>query len=259
MTKNRILPSFQKGLSIIESIAESSSGKRLADLAKEIDMPSSNLSLYINTMINQRIIVRDPGNKKFYTHPRLSQLFSQCTSSFSHQLISASEDSMKNLHERYNENILLGMQKNHDVTVIKYISSTQIMRVGIEPDRYFPLHLTAMGRSILTNLSDDFIERYFNSSKLEKLTNKTKIDKEEICKELKQIKEDGYAFNPGEYESQVMAVAVPIMYKERPVATLAVQFPEMRHSIDEARGASFYIRKEVADIEENLARTVIDD
>ncbi len=256
MSKNRTLPSFQKGLRILECIATQNAGMRLADLAKAKDMPASNVSLYLNTLLEEDFVVRDPLNKHFHVHPRLNEMLGKGQNSLLHHLIASSEDALQNLFEQYNENVLLSVPKEENISVLKHINTTHVMRIGIEPERDFPMHIVAMGRAVLAHLPEKTIDRYLQKASLVKLTDKTIISEDKLRHELKKVKDNGYAFNPGEYESQVMAVAAPILIKGQPVASLSVQFPELRHQKKQAKEAAAKVMEQARGIEYKLSELI---
>jgi DNA-binding IclR family transcriptional regulator len=255
MSPARILPSFQKGLRIWEYIAAHPSGVRLADLAEVAGMPSSNLSLYMNTLLGEDLVIRDPLSRRFFVHPKVVELLAGTGESLMHRLLPAAENPMRILHREYNENVLLGVQKSDRITVVKYISTRHVMRIGVEPNRDFILHVTAMGRAILAFLPDKEIERYIRQATFVKLTDRTVTGAKKLRALLEQIRATGYAWNPGEFEREVMAVAVPVLLDNRPVAALAVQFPALRHSPEEAESSAGKIMEQARAIEAELLRT----
>ncbi|QHI68922.1 IclR family transcriptional regulator [Tichowtungia aerotolerans] len=250
------MPSFQKGLDILEYIAGSQDGLRLTDIAQHMDLPASNITLYLNTLIHRNWIIREPHKKKFLINPKAVELFHNAQDNLVHKLLPCADKSMQALHKKYNENILLVMQKGNSFSIVKHIASTHVMRVLIQDEPDYCMHVTAAGRAILAFLPEPTIERYIKTASYVKLTDKTTSDEKTLRETLKKTKEKGYAFNPGEFESEVMATAAPIIINDRPVAALVVQFPTIRHSAEEAESAAVDIMKQARNIEADLIKAL---
>ncbi|MEA2068995.1 MAG: hypothetical protein U9P12_07335, partial [Verrucomicrobiota bacterium] len=62
----------------------------------------------------------------------------------------------------------------------------------------------------------------------------------------------GLNANPGEFEEEVMAVAAPILIGNRPIASLVIQFPTLRHTLKEARASGKFIMEQAHIIEKQL-------
>ncbi len=254
MNKPRILPSFLKGLKLQECIVNNPSGMRLVDLSREMGMPPSNITLYLNTMIHAGIVSRDPLSKRFFISPRGIELFHDAGESLHHKLIPCAEEPMRYLHERFNENVLLAVQKRTTFEYIKYINTSHIMRIGIEPGPEYAMHVTAAGRAILAFLPQKAIDKYMSTVSFVQFTDKTVKDKAALQQVLAKTREQGYAFNSGEVEEGVMAVAAPIVINKRLVASLVVQFLTIRHSQKEAEDASKVVVQQARKIEGALRK-----
>lgn len=243
MENIRILQTFLKGLQILELTARNQ-GLRLADISREMHLPPSNTTLYLNTLLQADLIIRDPETRKFFVSPRAIALFGNAGSNLVHQLLPSAEEPMMTLHKLFNENVLLAVQKNNTFVFIKYITTNHLMRIGIDPEPEFSMHISAAGRAILAFLPEKEITRYVKKASFVKLTEKTVDSEESLRKVLHQTLKNGYAFNAGEFEEGVMAVAAPVIVHNRPIASLVVQFPAFRHSQAEAKKAAAVIMQQ---------------
>jgi DNA-binding IclR family transcriptional regulator len=248
----RILPSFLKGLRILQDIAGHQNGMKLSEISQELGLPASNVTLYLNTLLSSGLVIRDPLNRKFFIAPMAVNLFRNAGESLIHHLIPVAEEPMQNLHKLFNENVLLGFQKENTVLFIKHISSNHVMSVKIEPEPDFPLHITAAGRALLAFLPEKEINAYIKKATFEKITSKTVASEKALRQILDETRRNGYAFNPGEFEEEVMAIAAPILINNRPIASLVVQFPVMRHSTKEAQASAGLIMEQAKIIEQLL-------
>lgn len=252
MKSARILPSFLKGIRILQDIASHPTGMKLIEIAQELNLPASNITLYMNTLLSAGVVIRDPLSRKFFISPMAIDLFQHAGESLIHHLTPCAEESMELLHREYNENVLLGFRKENTVFFIKHISSSHVLGIKIEPEPDFPLHITAAGRALLAFFSETEINSYIRKVSFEKFTSKTVSNEKKLRQILLETKENGYAFNPGEFEEEVMAVAAPILIKNRPIASLVVQFPTLRHTEQDAKNAGKTLIKHAKLIEKKM-------
>lgn len=74
------------------------------------------------------------------------------------------------------------------------------------------LHCTALGKAILSQLSNDRIDQIINERGLEKRTENTITTREELYHELDRIREQGVAFDNEEIVSGLRCVAAPVRH-----------------------------------------------
>jgi DNA-binding IclR family transcriptional regulator len=254
MPKKRIFPSFLRGLDILKVIADSADGLRLADVARAVDLAPSNTTLYLNTLLQSDFLIRDPCNQKYYISPFAVTLFNNASASVVHYLLPLAEKPMQALHDQYNENVLVSYIQDNLLVFVKHINSGHTLRIGIESTINIPPHATAAGRAILAFLPEKELNSYLKNASFRKITNHTVADENALHKKLEETRQRGFAFNPGEFEEQVMAVAAPVLVGERPVASLVVQFPLLRHKQKEAYAAGGSIAKQAQKITIALKR-----
>jgi DNA-binding IclR family transcriptional regulator len=197
-------------------------------------------------------LVRDPVHRRFFISPSAVELFRHANGGMIHQLVDCAEEPMQALFAQLNENVLLALQKDQRVFFIKHISSSHLMSIRIEPEPDYPMHVTAAGRAILAFLPEKEINAYIRKASFEKITSKTVASEEALREVLQETREKGFAFNPGEFEEGVMAAAAPILLHDRPVASLVVQFPRLRHSESEALASGQLIRHATQKIEKRI-------
>jgi IclR family acetate operon transcriptional repressor len=250
--KPRILRSFQKGLLIWKYIATYPDGARLVDIADRMDLPASDIILYMNTLVGEGLIIRDSQTKKFFISPETKDLFYNAPENLIHQLLPCSDKPMHALLEQFNENVVLATQKDSSFKIIKYLDSGHRMRVSVDPADDYYMHITATGRAILSFLPQKEIDRYIQTAAYVQRTDKTIHDEASLRSVLDKTRKNGYAFNPGEFETEIMAVAAPIIINDRPIASLAVQFPTIRHSEKDAESVAPFIMKQAREIEKNM-------
>jgi len=221
--------SLIKGLRILEYVAASPSGLKLSDIAREVNLPTSNLTLFLNSLVEMGYVIKNLVDGRYYISDRIDRLAKKITTSRYIQLESVAEKEMAHLHRKFDENTLLAVLNNFRLQFILTLQSSRNVQILNNDDKLFIPHVTAAGKAILAHLDEDLLRSYFQNAALQRFTAKTSTNAGDIMKELEEVRERGYAINRGEYEELVMAVAAPIFQNEKVTASVVVQFPTFRY------------------------------
>ena len=65
-TKRRQISSLVKGIRILETIIAAGNGIKVSEIARNFDMPASNLSLFLNSLVDTGYVIRNPMDGKYY-------------------------------------------------------------------------------------------------------------------------------------------------------------------------------------------------
>jgi DNA-binding IclR family transcriptional regulator len=88
----------------------------------------------------------------------------------------------------------------------------------------FPLHCTAMGKTLLA-FSEQELKSQVLSGKLDSFTEYTITDPTILAEELEKIRKNGYAIDREEITRGIVCVAAPIInHKKEVVASISVTF-----------------------------------
>ncbi|MBN1670178.1 MAG: IclR family transcriptional regulator [Kiritimatiellae bacterium] len=225
----RVIHSLVRGIRVLERIAEARDGARVADLARHFSMPSSNMTLFINSLVQAGYAIRDPATGRYHLSGRIRELAGAVRADPCADLATVAAAELDALHAQFNENVLLAVLSSYRLRFIAHRQSTRNIQILNLDEKTFIPHVTAAGKAILAFLPDPKLAKYFDQTKLERFTRKTRTQKKAILADLRRVRARGYAVNTGEYEEDIMAVAAPILARGQVVASLVVQFPVFRY------------------------------
>ena len=221
--------SLLKGLHLLEQLSQAQNGLKLADLSRSIDSPSSNTSLFLNTLIELGYALKDGRDGRYYLSGKLRELSNRSNLSLIEELKGVAETEMRRLNELYDENVILSILSKHHLSPIVEIPSKQILRIVNRREDLFIPHVTAAGKAILAFLPEKKCEAYLKQASFPALTQQS-IDSLELLKrELQKIKKLGWAINHGEFNELIYGIAAPILIEEESIAAIVVQYPAFRH------------------------------
>jgi DNA-binding IclR family transcriptional regulator len=226
----KMIQSLVKGLKILESLADSPDGAKVVDISKEFNMPSSNTSIFLQTLAQLGYVIKNPLDKRYYLSEKILHLAERLRHTKYTELIHHAQQPMEKLHQTFNENVILGVLNNYRLKLIDRLQSTHNIQIVHSDELTFTAHATAGGKAILAYFSESQLESYFKKTEMTRFTERTLTNKEEIREQLQQIRQQHYAVNISEYQEEVMAIASPIFDHQGVVGSIIVQFPTFRHT-----------------------------
>ncbi|MFI5679933.1 IclR family transcriptional regulator [Streptomyces cellulosae] len=149
-------------------------------------------------------------------------------------LFAAARDPMVQLRDKVNETIHLSVPDALQcMVVVDRVDCDHPVRTFHAIGDTSPLHATATGRAVLAHLPKQDVEDLITQG-LERYSETTPADPEDLRAELRRIRTDGYAVNRNQYRPGVCAIAAPILDEDgTPLATVAISMPDSRYDADE--------------------------
>lgn len=174
---------------------------------------------------------------------------------------------MRELHEKTAETIHLSScggafakadsgespHKTDTLVITERIDSTQPVRTWIRLGTQVPLHASCSGRAVLATLPDNEVDRLV-AGPLERYTEQSLTDREELAADLRTVRATGYATVDGGWRPGVGAVAAALLDAHgRPVGAIAISMPIQRYDAGRARELGPLVVRAAHDINGVLA------
>lgn len=136
--------------------------------------------------------------------------------------------------------------------VVLRVESQHPLRFSQPAGSRIPLHCTSSGKVLLAFAEDPraLVEEL---GELDRLTDRTVTSRRALLKELREIRERGFALNQGERHPGVAGAAAPVMGEgDVVVAALAVQGPDVRMPHDRLLELGEVVVRAAADVADAL-------
>ncbi|WP_328354922.1 IclR family transcriptional regulator [Streptomyces sp. NBC_00457] len=168
-------------------------------------------------------------------------------------LFAAAREPMIRLRDAVNETIHLSVPDALQcVVVVDRVDCDHPVRTFHTIGDTSPLHATAVGRSILAHLPKQDVEELLRQG-LERFSDTTPTDPDELRADLDRIRTDGYAINRNQYRPGVCALAAPVLDESgTPLAAVAISMPDSRYDEDRAPEWGGLVTDTVAEISGRL-------
>ncbi|HYK91805.1 MAG TPA: IclR family transcriptional regulator [Acidobacteriota bacterium] len=225
---------LHKTFDILETIRESRAGLGLADLARALNLPKPTAYRIAATLEARGYLARNQAG--LYQMTR--KLFELERKESDEQLLAdVAQPAMEHLLEICKETLNLGILDAGEVVVISTIESPQTIRMSSKIGNRRYLHSTALGKILLSGLSDKEVLRLIRLKKLPRLTPNTLITKQAVLAEVMLVRKQGWAMDNEENEPGGRCIAAPITGPGgRVVSALSISAPIFRMDMARARG-----------------------
>lgn len=218
-----------KGLTILDCFRDDDEFS-ITELGQIADMPGSSVQRIVNTFEFMGYLYQNPENKKYRLSPKLLQNVIKCSNFLKWR--EQARKHMLALNGQFGEGVNLAVRNHDKCSYIEMVESKHLLRPNFTFDDSYPIHCTALGRSLLCDLPDELIMAIL-PEKLPALTKFTNTDKKEVLRTIREIKEKKYAIDDEEFYIGLCCVGAPVFgIKNKVVAALSVTAPKVRMTQD---------------------------
>ncbi len=250
----RTIASVEKGLKILEIIAQMPDGARVKEISSQMDIATSNIALFLNALVKAGFVTKDVQVGRYFASQKFVDIAKKAEFTKYSRLTHEARPQMKLLQEEFDENVLLAVISGHDIQFIERFQSKRSVQILHNADVSYPPHVTAGGKAILAFLEPRRQKKYLEDALYHPFTAKSIVDPESLQRELDEIRIRGYAINRGEYELEVMAIASPIRQGDEVNGAIVVQFPKFRYQEEDLTSFGERIMAATKAVETSLAR-----
>ncbi|WP_299552390.1 IclR family transcriptional regulator [Seonamhaeicola sp.] len=225
---NYNVPNLERGLLIIELLANHTQGLTLAEIIEALDISKTSAFRIINTLIFKNYLQKNETTKKITLSRKMVTL--GISSMNEQSIVELSIDVMRALRDELKESVMLGViLGSKKGTILEQVASSYPVKLFVERGTQFNLHSSVGGKSILAFLPHEESDNIIKQMTLTKYTKNTITSKVVFRELLKEIKEQGYAFDNGEDIQGIHCIGAPVFNEYGyPVASLWITAPHGR-------------------------------
>ena len=218
-------------ISIIEYLQDNEP-ERITRIAQDLNLSKSTIHKHLATLRLHDLVVRD---QKQY---RLGMRFLDFGGYVREQVQGSRiiKKAARGLADQTGETVQYMIEEGGRTVILYLEAGEQGVFTKSRVGRRFYLNQTAAGKAILAYMDDRDREQVLEEYGLPRATENTVTDRDDLISELKQIREDGVAYNYGERTVGLYAISVPIIGSRRGViGAISVAGPSERINDDERR------------------------
>ena len=224
--------SLDRGLAVIRAFDAENPQLTLSDVARATGLNRASARRFLHTLVELGYVRTD--GRLFALRPKILELGYAYLSSLS--LPEVAMPHLEQLDERVHESSSVSVLDGEEVVYVARVPTRRIMRIAIAVGTRFPAYATSMGRVLLAGQSDEWLDGYLASARLQRITPNTITDAKRLRAELRRIRRDGYALVDQELEEGLRSLAAPIRDADgRAVAAVNVSAHTSRGTVESMR------------------------
>ena len=208
MTIKYSAPSVKKAFQILKLISDSDQGLGISELARSIGISKGTVHGITAALEDAGAIIRNPRTKKYSIGYTIVELGNKGISKI--PLGEIAKGHMKELVKLTDETVFLGILENDHILILSVAESNKELKITSPSGTRIPLTAGAPGKLFLAYMEEKRALRYIDSRGLVRYTENTITDRERYIREIRDVRNKGYALDHEEYLQGINAVAVLI-------------------------------------------------
>ena len=220
-TKTPSVPALQRGLAILERIANSRRGLTFAQLARFFDFPKSSVHTLVLTLEREGYLQRDDATGRYMTGRKLVHIAGMTLDGL--VVRERAAPLLRTLVADTGMTAHLAVLDRHEVTVVAKVDRPGVHRIATWVGKRMDVHCTSLGKCLVAYLPDDQVDRLITDRGLLRHNEHTIVSPERLKQELARTRALGYAVDDEEEELGGRCVGAPVWDRDgRVVAAVSV-------------------------------------
>lgn len=226
-------PILKKAIEILRLLIKEYQPLGVAEIARTVSVSKSTAYGILRSFQEEGFITKDGATKKYTIGKEMMKLSKLVFKG--QDLISIARPFLEMLVQLVDETVFLGVREYDAIKVIDVIEAKKDLKISSPVGIKLPLTAGAVGKIILSTMSNEEIVTYFGEKGLPQYTESSITDIGVFIKEIEKTRGFGYSMDVEEYLKGIRAVATLIYQDGRPVG--AIWFVGFSNSmIDERLG-----------------------
>lgn len=202
----------------------------VSEIARDLGLSKAAVHRILSSLRTRDLVAYSEDDRRYRLGPMVLALGLQTLDQLDVRRLAAPR--LARLSHETNETATLSIRAGWTRVYVDQVTPPREVIMSVAIGVPFPLHSGASSKAFLAFLSDEEIAEYF-SHDLDALTPRTVTDREELRRELADIRAQGWAHSVGERQSGASSVAAPVFdHTGRPAAVMSVAGPFPRFPVE---------------------------
>ena len=233
MTEISSRTSPRRILNILEEIVIDPDNFTAKKISHKLKIPLPTIYRHIETLCEEKYLVAS-SSKKYLPGPKIRNLILKSLPYEPNFTLRRSY--LRKLTNDIEETVSLSIPIGTKLVYFDRIEFHWPMQLNLEAGDHLPLHASASGKLYLSSINEEKVIQIFKNIKTPKTAKNTITEISQFKKELKKIKNQGYAFDDEEWFNGMVGVSVPIFNRNNELCfCLSTHTAKSRKNIDDLK------------------------
>jgi len=241
--------SVTRAMALLNALSYYGQGLTLSELAKKVGLANSTAHRLLTTLQNERYVRFDAERSAWLIGVQAFRVGS--TFVRSRDVVTIARPYMRLLMQREGETVSLAVEDRGEVVYLSQVETQQMMRAICGPGGRAAMHCSGIGKALLAAYSQEQLYKVMPDLSFDRQTSHTLTTPDEFSRELKRVRDQGYAVDDEEVAVGLRCVAA-VIYDENsyPLAGLSLSGPTARIPRERVAG----LGKIVADVANEITK-----
>jgi len=246
------VPGLDRGLRVLEIIAQADKPLTIAEIAKELGVSRSSAFRITYTLNHLGFLITDKSDKLYDLGPRVLGLgFSYLNRQ---DIIKIAKPHLEKLRDKTEISSHLAIREGNEVLYLDNIVSKSSFVSNISTGERRPIYASPLGWVLLGDMLDADITHLFDGASFKKMTDHTPKDVSELIGRVRDARKRGYVVSRGFVQRGGSTITAPIFDETgKVVAVIDISGPDSGFNFDKID--SFYVPA-VVDTAKEISRSM---
>lgn len=249
------IKSLERALDVMMLFYKEKRELGVSEIAEYLGMYKSTVHRILTTLERRGFIQKNSRNNKYWLGIKVFSLGMLYAKEM--KLRDIARPHLSRLAEKFKETTHLAVidfnrEEGPEVVVLEKIQKAQFLSMTPPVGSSSPAYCSAMGKILLAYSDPETVEKILKKP-LKRYTQNTITDYNKLLKELKKIRQQGYAVDNEELEVGLTCFAAPVYdFENKVIASISLSGPSARLESLKARDVIREVQKTAEEISENL-------
>lgn len=205
-------------LDLLEFFAAHKRPASLAEIAKHFGWPRSSTFNLLGTLTARGFLYEPRAKAGYYPAPVWAALLERIESA--QPIPRGAQAMLQTLVQDTGETAVLAAASGTHALFVETVESPSSVRYAAPVGKRVPLHVTATGRALLSQMSSEERAAVLRKATYERYTSTTLMDWQEVEREIERSLKRGWFVGNAEFTADLAGVAIPFAIADRRFAVL---------------------------------------
>lgn len=224
------IQSLERGFLVLEAVARQRDGITLSELSRKLELHTSTLYHLTRTLVALGYLRTGPDDKRYRMGRGIYQLASACLDEA--EICATVEPYLDRLAAATGEATHFAIWERRKALILTRREGPNALQITERAGTLRPVYCTAIGKALLSGLSDEVYEDYVAEIDFEPITQSTTRDAGALRPQVERVRRDGIAFDDCEFNPEVRCMAAPVRdFRGRVLGAIGFSGPVWRLSL----------------------------
>lgn len=221
-----------KAFSVLEAVSANPVPSSMSEIIRITGMTKPTAHRIVNLLLDIGFLERDASGTGFIEGGSLVDLAHRTLAAAAPR--SLRHSILRGLSDEIGETANYGVLSGGEVIYLDRVEAKWPLGLRFDAGSRVPAHCTAIGKLLMSRLSEDQATALIQAMPLSRYTTNTLTDVDSMKGALREIRKDGIGMDNQEFMHGVVCVAVPVVKDDgHCIGSVAISAPEARMTLNE--------------------------